>query len=76
MFITPGNLSENYPDDLGWSNPDHRAPEYDSLNDSYARFLVEEMLPHIGESYNLTDDPDQRAIGGTSSGAICALTVA
>lgn len=43
---------------------------------SYARFLVEEMLPHVGETYKLTDDPEERAIGGTSSGAICAFTVA
>src|SRR5690606_30007147 len=25
LFITPGNLSEKYPDDLGMSNPDNRA---------------------------------------------------
>jgi len=41
IFITPGNLSEHYPDNLGTGNPDHRAPEYDALNDSYARFLIE-----------------------------------
>jgi len=76
IFITPGNLSEHYPDDLGMGNPDHRAPEYDDLSDRYARFLVEELLPEIARDYNLTDDPQQRAIGGTSSGAICAFTVA
>jgi enterochelin esterase family protein len=76
IFITPGNLSEKYPDNLGVSNPDHRAPEYDALNDSYARFLIEEMLPEVGKRYRLTDDPEKRAIGGTSSGAICAFTVA
>ncbi|GAB2505695.1 alpha/beta hydrolase-fold protein [Pseudoxanthomonas sangjuensis] len=76
IFITPGNLSEHYPDDLGMSNPDHRAEEYDALGDDYARFLVEEMLPEVGKEYRLTDDPEQRAIGGASSGAICAFTVA
>ena len=30
----------------------------------------------MGKKYNLTDDPEKRAIGGTSSGAICAFTVA
>lgn len=49
LFITPGNLSEKYPDNLGLSNPDHRAPEYDALNDNYARFLVEEILPEAGK---------------------------
>ena len=76
IFITPGNKSEQYPDDLGMSNPNHRAPEYDALSDRYARFLIEEMLPEVEKTYNLTADPDQRAIGGTSSGAICAFTVA
>ncbi|HEY5806702.1 MAG TPA: alpha/beta hydrolase-fold protein [Povalibacter sp.] len=76
IFITPGNLSEHYPDNLGMSNPDHRAPEYDALDDRYARFLIEEMLPLVGAKYRLTNDPEQRVIGGTSSGAICAFTVA
>jgi enterochelin esterase family protein len=76
IFITPGNLSETYPTDLDMKNPDHRKEEYDALNDSYARFLIEEMLPEVGKKYNLTQDPEKRAIGGTSSGAICAFTVA
>jgi poly(3-hydroxybutyrate) depolymerase len=76
IFITPGNLSKTYPDNLGMGNPNHRAEEYDALNNLYARFLIEEMLPTVGKKYNLTDDPNQRAIGGTSSGAIAAFTVA
>ena len=76
IFITPGNLSDTYPDDLGTSNPNHRKEEYDALNDTYARFLIEEMLPEVGKKYNLTNDPEKRAIGGTWSGAICAFTVA
>jgi enterochelin esterase-like enzyme len=76
LFITPGNLSEKYPDDLGMSNPDNRAQEYDSLSDHYARFLTEEMLPHIARDYSFTSDPRKRAIGGTSSGAIAAFTLA
>jgi hypothetical protein len=82
IFITPGNLikpgtgGDQYPDDLGMKNPDHRAEEYDALDDSYARFLIEEMLPEVGKRYRLNPDPEQHAIGGTSSGAICAFTVA
>lgn len=76
IFITPGNLSEHYPDDLGMKNPNHRAEEYDALDDTYARFLIDELLPTVARQYKLTDDPEQRAIGGTSSGAICAFTVA
>ena len=53
IFITPGNLSETYPDDLGFSNPNHRKEEYDALNDNYARFLIEEMLPEVAKKYKL-----------------------
>ncbi len=76
LFITPGNLSEHYPDNLGLSNPNHRPEEYDALSDTYSRMLIEELLPEIGKKYRLTDDPENRVIGGTSSGAICAWTVA
>ncbi len=76
IFITPGHRAETYPDNLGTGNPNNRAQEYDSLSDAYARFLVDEMLPEVGKKYRLTDDVDGRAIGGTSSGAICAFTVA
>jgi enterochelin esterase family protein len=75
IFITPGARGEEY-GETGGGNPNNRAAEYDALNDRYARFLVEEMLPEVGKKYNLTTDPEGRAIGGTSSGAICAFTVA
>ncbi len=76
IFISPGNRSETYPTDLGWSNPDNRAQEYDAMNDGYARFLIEEMLPLVAKEYDLTSDPSERVICGTSSGAIAAFTVA
>ena len=76
VFVTPGHLAATYPDDLGMRNPNNRAAEYDSLGDAYARFLIDELLPEVGKSYNLTTDPERRAIGGASSGAICAFTVA
>lgn len=76
IFISPGNRSDTYPDDLGSRNPNNRAQEYDVMNDRYSRFIVDEMLPLVAQDYTLTDDPEQRAIGGTSSGAIAAFTVA
>lgn len=54
----------------------NRSFEYDTLSDQYARFLLEEMLPEVGKELNLTEDPDQRAICGISSGGICSWTVA
>lgn len=76
IFITPGQRGETFPDDIGTGNPNNRDLEYDVLDDKYARFIIEEMLPEVGKSYNLTNDPALRAIGGSSSGAICAFTVA
>ncbi|HTL68273.1 MAG TPA: alpha/beta hydrolase-fold protein [Lacunisphaera sp.] len=76
LFITPGNLSDHYPDNLGTGNPNNRAEEYDALSDAYARMLVEELIPELKQKYRITDDPMGRVIGGTSSGAICAWTVA
>jgi S-formylglutathione hydrolase FrmB len=76
VFITPGNRSADYPTDLGMKNPNNRAQEYDALSDDYVRFLVEELLPELAKSYRISEDPALRAIGGTSSGAICAFTVA
>ncbi len=75
IFITPGQRGDVYEEGRG-NNPNNRSFEYDSLSDNYARFICEEMLPEVGKKYNLTKDPEARAIGGTSSGAICAFTVA
>jgi len=33
----------------------NRSVEYDTPNDTYARFLLEEILPAVGKTYNLTD---------------------
>lgn len=76
LFITPGNLSHHYPDNLGLSNPNNRAQEYDVLTDAYARMLTDELIPELKKTYNISDDVEKRVIGGTSSGAICAFTTA
>ncbi len=54
----------------------NRSFEYDGMGDNYVRFLIEEMLPQVQARYNISDDPNARAIGGSSSGAIAAFTVA
>ncbi len=73
IFINPGVVPASAP---GAEARRNRSFEYDSLGDQYARFLIEEILPAVGAQYNLTSDPAGRAIGGISSGAICAWTVA
>ncbi|MCA9130758.1 MAG: hypothetical protein KDB22_26915, partial [Planctomycetales bacterium] len=57
-------------------NPDNRDREYDVLTDDYARMVIEEILPEVEKDYKISHDPAERAIGGSSSGAICAFTVA
>ena len=61
----------------------NRSYEYDGLGDNYARFLLEELLPEVekqkagdGRAIRLSKDGNDRAIGGASSGAICAFTAA
>ncbi len=61
----------------------NRSYEYDGLGDNYARFLLEELLPEVetrksqdGRAIKLSHDGNDRAIGGASSGAVCAFTAA
>lgn len=72
IFINPGTFPATDPRLPGRSN---RSFEYDTLSDQYARFLLEEILPEVGRTVKLTDDPERRAIQGNSSGGICAFTV-
>lgn len=73
VFLNPGNdLSK--PQKKGKSS--NRGLEYDGLGDRYVRFLQEEIIPEVKKSYNISDDPEMHAIGGSSSGAICAFTAA
>lgn len=73
VFINPGVLPALNDTQQARYN---RSFEYDALGDRYARFLIEEILPEVAKSYNLTDNPNLRAIAGSSSGAICAFTAA
>ena len=73
LFVNPGDKGPGMPI---WGGTDNRSLEYDSLNDHYARFLLEELLPEVEQGYRLTSDPAGRAICGISSGGICAFTVA
>lgn len=74
IFVDPGHIGEPLPG-VRWS-ANNRSFEYDTLSDQYARLIIEEILPEVAKSYNLTTDPEQRAICGASSGGICAWTVA
>ena len=61
IFITPGQRGDEFPDSIGTGNPNNRDREYDVLDDAYARFVIDEMLPEVGKRYNLATDPASRA---------------
>jgi sugar lactone lactonase YvrE/enterochelin esterase-like enzyme len=56
----------------------NRSYEYDGLGDAYARFILDELLPHVEREHGLklSKSGNDRCIGGSSSGAICAFTAA
>jgi gluconolactonase len=81
VFVTPGKvLAPNKDEALDRFN---RSFEYDGLGDAYARFLLEEVFPFVeskkttdGRAIVLSKNGNDRAIGGSSSGAVCAFTAA
>jgi enterochelin esterase-like enzyme len=78
VFINPGHRPDQ-PDASSkeWGDKiNNRPTEYNSLDDLYARVIVDELLPALSKEYNISSDPAQRGIGGASSGAIAAFTVA
>lgn len=81
VFVTPGRVMA----DSGSNalNRFNRSFEYDGLSDAYCRFIVTEILPEVekkktsdGRAIILSKSGNDRAIGGSSSGAICAFTAA
>ncbi len=75
IFIKPGVVPAANPNALPRYN---RSYEYDSVTDTYSRFLLDEFLPAIQKKHELalSTDPNDAAIAGNSSGGICAFMVA
>ncbi|MGD8340008.1 MAG: alpha/beta hydrolase-fold protein [Gammaproteobacteria bacterium] len=53
-----------------------RQQQYDPVDDRYSRLIVDELLPRLYAEYRIARDPARHGIGGWSSGAIAAFTVA
>ena len=53
-----------------------RSIQYDTVSDTYGKYLLEEILPDVEKTYKLRPEGYSRAIAGASSGAICAFNVA
>jgi len=62
----------------GWRDHDKsmRDEEYLPLNDTFASFLLEDLIPEVGKDFNLVYDASGRAVCGMSDGGIGAFTVA
>ncbi len=81
VFVTPGKIPS--PDPAKALDRFNRSFEYDGLGDAYARFILNEILPEVekqktkdGRAIHLSKNGNDRAIGGSSSGAIAAFTAA
>jgi sugar lactone lactonase YvrE/enterochelin esterase-like enzyme len=75
IFINPGTDPSKTNPQTPWKAT-NRGFEYDSLGDRYTRFLIEEILPEVAKKWPFSPDPELHAIAGSSSGGICAFTVA
>src|SRR5581483_9403097 len=78
VFINPGRRPDQPEPTLSnWGDRDTNRPtEYNTLDDKYARVIVDELMPVLYKQYNIAKDPERHGIGGSSSGAIAAFTVA
>jgi enterochelin esterase family protein len=80
VFINPGRRPDQpEPPEPGggWGDRSTNRPEeYNSIHDKYARVIVDELMPALRKEYNLSHDPEMHGIGGASSGATAAFTVA
>ena len=79
VFVNPGVVYDEDREVVRYN----RCKEFDSTDDTFARFLEEEVLPRVegmktekGKTIALSGDANDRAITGASSGGIAAFTAA
>ena len=78
IFVDPGILpvvSDPSHADIA-QNRYNRIYEYDSLTPRFSDFLVNELIPEVAKHYNLSKNPDDRALSGVSTGAVGAFAAA
>jgi enterochelin esterase family protein len=78
VFINPGRTPEQpEPTPREWGDrTTNRPTEYNTLDGKYASVICEELMPVLYKQYNISKDRERHGIGGSSSGAIAAFTVA
>ena len=74
VMVNPGEFPDRK--DRTGKPVSNRSVEYDSLSSQYARFLEEELLSDVAKRVKFSEKASDRAICGSSSGGICAFTVA
>lgn len=79
IFVGPGEVTSEKNVPLRFN----RSNEFDKTDDTFVRFLSEELLPDAekqktrdGRPIRISKESNDRAIAGASSGAICAFTAA
>jgi gluconolactonase len=73
MFLDPGvmpALSDQA------QNRYERIFEYDSLTPRFSSFLIEELVPEVAKTHNLSKDPNDHGIAGISTGGVGAFVAA
>ena len=73
VFINPGVVPGVGPNTQSRFN---RSAEYDAVGPCFPTFLIEEILPEVAKHYNLSNDPNDRAISGSSSGGNASFNAA
>ena len=73
IFVDPGimpALSDQA------QNRYERIFEYDSLTPRFSNFLIDELVPEVARTYNLSKDPNDHGIAGISTGGVGAFVAA
>ncbi|MBK1879186.1 alpha/beta hydrolase [Pelagicoccus mobilis] len=78
LFINPGDFPKEkkpFPSPISPRDkqPSNRRVEYDAIDDRFARFLIEEVIPQLRGDYAISDSPKDRLLVGNSSGGSCAF---
>jgi enterochelin esterase-like enzyme len=78
VFVNPGRRPDQpEPTPREWGDrTTNRPTEYNTLDDKYAHVICDELMPVLYKDYNISKDAGRHGIGGSSSGAIAAFTVA
>ncbi|MGW6036466.1 alpha/beta hydrolase [Gordonia terrae] len=73
LFVDAGDTGPGYPI---FGGADNRSIEFDSIDNRWVQFLVDEFFPTAIGHLNVSSDPADRVIVGFSSGGNAAFTAA